>query len=557
VSDRTTNRRIRLLLAIFVLVFAGTLGRAAWLQGVQAGTLERMATRQHVSTTEIPAGRGTITDRTGEPLAIGARATTVFADPRRIRDPRRVAAIAAADLDVDATEVYKRIADRTKGFVYVARKADPVRAKKLEERGLVGLGFYAEERRSYPQGSVGAHVLGFAGVDNDGLDGLEKALDDRLAGRPGVETLVEDPLGRVIDVLATRPERPGRDVALTIDHQIQANAEAVLAQTVKRWRAKAASAVVLDPRTGAVLAMAVAPGYDANRFGAISADRRRNRAVTDMYEPGSTFKLVTVSAALSEGIVSPRTPFTLESSIRVADRVIHEHDLRPTQRMTVAQILSQSSNVGTVTIARELGEERLAHWIDRFGFGKPTGVDFPGESGGAVLPLELWSGSTIGTVPIGQGIAVTPLQMASVYAAIGNKGVLRTPHLVQRVDGEPAAPKAGRRVLSPVVAAQVMTMLRGVVDEGTGTSAAVTGYTVAGKTGTANKPEAGGYSASKYVASFVGVVPATKPRLAIMVMVDEPKGAIWGGVVAAPAFQEIARFDLQYLEVPPDAPLPG
>jgi cell division protein FtsI (penicillin-binding protein 3)/stage V sporulation protein D (sporulation-specific penicillin-binding protein) len=557
VSDRAANRRIRLLLAVFALVFAGTLGRAAWLQGVQAGTLERMATRQHVSTTEIPAGRGTITDRTGEPLAIGERATTVYADPRRIRDPRRVAAIAAGDLGVDAAQVHARLADRTKGFVYVARKADPARAQKLQARGLAGVDFYAEERRSYPQGGVGAHVLGYAGIDNAGLDGLEKALDDRLAGRPGVETIVEDPLGRVIDVLATRPERPGRDVALTIDHQIQANAEAVLAQTVKRWRAKAASAVVLDPRTGAVLAMAVAPGYDANRFGAVSADRRRNRAVTDMYEPGSTFKLVTVSAALSEGIVTPRTPFTLESSIRVADRVIHEHDPRPTQRMTVAQILAQSSNIGTVTIAQELGEERLARWIDRFGFGKPTGIDFPGESGGAVLPIELWSGSTIGTVPIGQGIAVTPLQMASLYAAIGNKGVMRTPHLVDRVDGERVPPKAGRRVLSPVVAAQVMTMLRGVVDEGTGTSAAVHGYTVAGKTGTANKPEAGGYSTSRYVASFVGVVPATKPRLAIMVMVDEPKEVIWGGVVAAPAFQEIARFDLQYLEVPPDAPLRG
>ena len=270
--------------------------------------------------------------------------------------------------------------------------------------------------------------------------------------------------------------------------------------------------------------------------------------MTRCLRPGST-----VSAALSEGIVQPRTPFTLESSIRVADRIIHEHDPRATQRMTVAQILAQSSNVGTVTIARELGEERLARWIERFGFGKPTGIDYPGESGGAVLPLEMWSGSTIGTVPIGQGIAVTPLQMASLYAAIGNKGVMRKPHLVQSVDGIPAALGGGRRVLSPVAAAQVMTMLRGVVDEGTGTSAAVPGYTVAGKTGTANKPEAGGYSASKYVASFVGLVPATRPRLAIMVMVDEPKGAIWGGVVAAPAFQAIARFDLQYLEVPPDA----
>jgi cell division protein FtsI (penicillin-binding protein 3) len=365
--------------------------------------------------------------------------------------------------------------------------------------------------------------------------------------------VIKDPFGRVIDVLRAKPERPGHDVTLTIDHQIQANAEAVLAETVRRWHAKAASAIVLDPRTGGVLAMAVAPGFDANRFGAVPADRRRNRAVTDMYEPGSTFKLVTVSGALSEGIVTPRTAFTLPTSIQVADRVIHEHDPRATERMSVARILSQSSNVGTVTIAQRLGGERLAKWIDRFGFGKPTGVDSPGESRGAVLPHDMWSGSTIGTVPIGQGIAVTPMQMASVYAAIGNRGVLMRPHLVDRVDGTRKRHGAGRRIVSRTVAAQVMTMLRGVVDAGTGTSAAVPGYTVAGKTGTAAKPEPGGYSTSRYVASFVGVVPAKDPRLVVLVSVDEPKGAIWGGVVAAPAFAKIATFGLQYLEIAPDA----
>ena len=509
-TERVANRRIRLLLLVAVLVFGGTLGRAVWLQGVQAGTLGHMATKQ------------------------------------------QVASLAARDLGIDPNDLYKRITDRTKGFVYVLRKADPLKAATLRKRGLAGLGFYPEERRTYPQGAVASHVLGYAGLDNVGLDGLEKALDGTLAGRPGSETVIRDPFGRVIDLLETRRERPGRDVRLTIDHQIQAQAEAVLAETVRQWDAKAASAIVLDPRTGAVLAMAVAPNFDANRFGSVPAERRRNRAVTDMYEPGSTFKLVTVSAALSEGIVTPRTAFTLPTSIRVADRVIHEHDPRATERMTVAKILAQSSNVGTVTIAEELGEDRLARWIDRFGFGKPTGVDFPGESGGAVLPRERWSGSTIGTVPIGQGIAVTPMQMASVYAAIGNRGVLMPPHLVERIDGVKRNHGAGRRVISRTVAAQVMTMLRGA-----GTSAAVPGYTVAGKTGTANKPERGGYSTSKYVASFVGLVPATSPRLAIMVMVDEPKGAIFGGVVAAPAFQDIARFDLQYLEVPPDAPLPG
>ena len=333
-SDRVANRRIRLLLLFFALVFAGTLGRAVWLQGVQASSFERMASKQHRQTIVIPAGRGTIYDRQGEPLAIGSRATTVYANPREIRDPRRAALAAAETLGLDADELYGRIADRTKGFVYVARKTDPEQAADLRKRGIAGFGFYAEEKRAYPQGTVAAHVLGYAGVDNDGLAGLERALDPKLAGTPGSETIVKDPFGRAIDVVASRTERPGRDVTLTIDHRIQANAEEVLRETVKAWRAKAATAIVMDPQTGAILAMAVAPAFDANRFGAVAPERTRNRAITDMYEPGSTFKIVTVAGALSDGVVTPSTPYVLAPTIQVADRIIHEHDPRPTMRMT-------------------------------------------------------------------------------------------------------------------------------------------------------------------------------------------------------------------------------
>ncbi len=555
---RSSNRRIRLLLCLFALVFAGTLARAVWLQGVQAGTLERMATRQHVQTEVIPAGRGTIFDRTGEPLAIGEQATTVYADPRLVTNPRKVAIAAARALELDANELYPLLADRSRHFVYVQRKADPVAAEKLRKQDLPGLGFYAEERRTYPHRTVGAHVLGFAGVDNDGLEGLESSLNDVLAGKPGSQTIVRDPFGQVIDVVEAEPERPGRDVFLTLDHRMQANAEAVLRETVKQWDAKAATAVVLDPHTGAILAMANAPSFDANRFGKANAARVRNRAITDTYEPGSTFKLVTVAGALSEQLVAPSTKFTLAPTIRVADRTIHEHEPRPTQTMSVAQILFQSSNIGTITLAQLLGKERVASWIERFGFGKPTGVDFPGESGGIVLPPERWSGSTIGNVPIGQGIAVTALQMAAAYGAIANGGVLHEPHLVARVGDDRKERGPGRRVVSETVSAQVMTMLRDVVsaEGGTGAAAAVPGYTVAGKTGTAAKPELGGYSDSRYVASFAGVVPAKDPRLVILVSVDEPRKAIWGGVVAAPAFSKIARFGLQYLEIPPDATQP-
>jgi cell division protein FtsI/penicillin-binding protein 2 len=553
VTVRTSNRRIRLLICLFAVVFAGTLARAVWLQGVQAGTLERMATRQHVETEKIPAGRGTIFDRTGEPLAIGEQATTVYADPREVKNPRKVAIAAARALDLDANKLYPLLADRTRHFVYVQRKADPLEAAKLAKLSLPGLGFYPEERRTYPQRSVASHVLGYAGVDNDGLEGLEKTLERSLAGKPGSQTIVRDPFGRAIDVIATKPERPGNDVFLTVDHRIQANAEAVLRATVKQWGARAATAVVLDPHTGAVLAMANAPSFDANKFSAASADRRRNRAITDTYEPGSTFKLVTVSGALSEKLVAPSTKFRLETSIQVADRIIHEHEPRSTQTMSVAQILSESSNVGTITLAQLLGKDRLLDWIGRFGFGRPTGVDFPGESPG-ILP-GYWSGSTIGNVPIGQGIAVTPLQMAAAYGAIANGGTLHKPYLIERVGAERRHRPAGRRVVSDTVSAQVMTMLRDVVsaEGGTGAAAAVPGYTVAGKTGTAAKPEPGGYSTSRYVASFVGVVPAKDPRLVILVSVDEPRLAIWGGVVAAPAFSKIAQFGLQYLEVAPDA----
>jgi cell division protein FtsI/penicillin-binding protein 2 len=552
--SRTANRRIVCLGAVFLLVLGVAFVRAFWLQAVNGAAYAQMAVRQHRETVVVPAARGTVFDRNGEPLAIGEQATTVYANPRQVDSARDLTLAAVKELGVDPGVVYPLLSDRTKGFVYIARKADPDAAARLAELGFPGVGFFPEELRTYPQKRVAAQILGFAGTDNTGLEGLERSLEKVLAGRPGSRTIVKDPLGRALDVVSTKPETAGRNVRLTIDHQIQANAEEVLEETVRRAGARAATAIVMDPHTGAVLAMAVAPGFNANRFATTRPDRRRNRAVTDTYEPGSTFKLVTVAAALEEGVVTPRTSFRLQPSIRVSDRVIREAHSRGTRRMSVRQIVEYSSNVGTITIAQELGEGRLASWIGRFGFGAPTGIDFPGESSGFALPLDQWSGSTIGTVPIGHGIAVTPIQMARAYAAIGNGGVLVTPHLVERIEGRPVATKRGKRVVSREVSRQMLSMLRGVVLEGTGTEAAIPGYTVAGKTGTAAKIDPSGrYSTSRYVASFIGLVPATKPRLVIMVMVDEPHTSIYGGVVAAPAFREIARFNLQHLEVPPDA----
>jgi cell division protein FtsI/penicillin-binding protein 2 len=556
VKERQANRRIRLLLATFVLVFAGTLARAVWLQGVHAAALGRMAEQQHHETVVIPAGRGTIFDETGVQLAIGEQTETVYADPRQLVNARAIAVAAHKILGVDSNTLYPQLLNKRTSFVYIDRFGDPKAAALFLKKGFTGVNGYPEERRAYPQRSVAAQVVGYAGTDNKGLAGLEVEYDKQLSGKAGKQTIVRDPFGRAIDVVSSTPEHEGRSIVTTLDHTIQANAESVLRQTVAQWHAKSATAVVLDPRTGAVLAMAQAPGYDANSANKVSFALQRNRSVTDTFEPGSTFKLVTISGALSTGLVSPGTKFVLPYSIPVADRTVHDAEPRGTETLTVSEILSHSSNVGAVTIAERLGAPALMDWIQKFGFGQQTGIDFPGESPGQVLPLDKWSGSTIGNVPIGQGIAVTPIQLASAYAAIANGGIWTQPHLVERVGGSSPRKLAHRRIVSPAVDAVLKTMLTGVVDEhgGTGNAAAIPGYTVAGKTGTAQKPGPNGYTTGKYVASFVGMVPVAHPRLVVLVTVDEPTTAIFGGVVAAPAFAQIAKFDLQYLAVPPDAP---
>ncbi|HKB93618.1 MAG TPA: penicillin-binding protein 2, partial [Gaiellaceae bacterium] len=416
-----------------------------------------------------------------------------------------------------------------------------------------GFTFEPDQKRVYPQGTVAAPVLGFAGTDNTGLSGLELGLNEQLSGTPGRATVVRDATGQTVNTIQDRPARDGRDVFLTLDSHIQANAEQVLDRTVREWHAKDATAIVLDPHTGAILALAQEPGYNANDYPAATRHGLTiDHAVNDVFEPGSVFKVVTVGGALAEHKITPQTAFTLPYSIHVADRVIHDAEIRPTERMTVAQILQRSSNVGAVTIAeRYLGETGLMYWMKRFGFGRRTGIGLPGESPG-ILP-SYWSGSTIGNVPIGQGVSVTSVQLASVYAAIANGGEWIQPHLVDHVLGEPPRRLHRRRILPADIDHQLRTMLKGVVsDQGTAELAAIPGYTVAGKTGTAQKPGPHGYIPGAYVATFVGMVPASNPRLVVLVSVDEPHGQIYGGTVAAPAFEQIASFDLQYLEVPPD-----
>jgi cell division protein FtsI (penicillin-binding protein 3) len=550
---RVVNSRLRLLLLVILLAFAALGARAAWIQTVRASSLAALAQAQTKADLVLPAGRGTIYDRLGTPLAIGQQATDVVADPMQISDPRHEARVAAKVLGMPLRPLYAQLADRSRGFVYVQRKAPPARATELAKRDLPGFTFLPAERREYPQDTVAAPLLGFAGTDNTGLAGLELELNKDLAGTAGSATVVRDALGQAVNMTQEHPARDGRDVFLTLDSHIQANAEQVLEQTVREWHARDATAIVLDPHTGAILAMAQEPGYDANSFPAATAHGLTvDHAVNDVFEPGSVFKVVTIGGALSEHKVSPQTAFTLPYSIHVADRVIHDAEIRPTERMTVSQILQRSSNVGAITIAeRYLGEAGLKKWMTRFGFGRRTGIDFPGESPG-LLP-SYWSGSTIGNVPIGQGVSVTSIQLASAYAAIANGGEWIQPHLLDHVLGQPPPALHRRRILAPGIDEELRTMLKGVVsDQGTAQLAAIPGYTVAGKTGTAQKPGPHGYIPGAYVATFVGMVPESDPRLVVLVSVDEPHGAIYGGTVAAPAFEQIASFDLQYLEVPPD-----
>jgi cell division protein FtsI (penicillin-binding protein 3) len=552
-KTRVVNSRLRLLLLLIIFTFAALGARAAWIQTVRASSLAAMAQTQAKKAVVLPAGRGTIYDRLGNPLAIGEQATDVIADPMQISDPRHEARVAAKVLGIPFRPLYRQLSDRSRGFIYVERKAQPKLATALEKRHLVGFTFASDQKRTYPQGTVAASVLGYAGTDNTGLSGLELELNRQLRGTPGSATIVRDALGQPVNTIQQRPARDGRDVFLTLDGHIQANAEQVLEQTVQQWHAKDATAIVIDPKTGAILGMAQEPGYDANAYpAATTRNITADHAVTDVFEPGSVFKVVTIGGALSQHDITPNTAIRVPGSLHVADRVIHDAEPHGFETLKVKQILQRSSNIGTdIIAARYLGESGLKKWMARFGFGRRTGIELPEESRG-LLP-SYWSGSTIGTVPIGQGVSVTAVQLASVYAAIANGGKWVQPHLVDHVAGQaPARPKR-RRILAPGVDYQLRTMLKGVVsDQGTAELAAIPGYAVAGKTGTAQKPGPNGYIPGAYVATFVGMVPASRPRLLVLVTIDEPHGGIYGGIVAAPAFEQIASFDLQYLEVPPD-----
>jgi cell division protein FtsI/penicillin-binding protein 2 len=549
---KVIERRIGLLFAGFLLCFLIVVLRAFWLQGVQGAQLASEASFQQSESVSIPSMRGSLLDRHGNELAASEDAATVFAIPFEVEQPVRAAEKLAPILDLEPDQVLRDLTSES-GYALLARKVPMPVAARIDRLGLVGIGQDPDSRRTYPQGELAGQVIGAVGAENEGLTGLEVGRESVLRGTDGERRIVKDAKGEPIRVETVTAGEDGEDIQLTLDPAIEEKTEQVLAAVGETYAPKGATAIAMDPRTSEVLAMANWPPVDPSDLSGADADDLLNRATGFTYEPGSTFKAFTVAAALEDKMVTPESAFTLEPSIQVADRVIEESHPRGTETLSVAEILAHSSNVGAVTIGLQLGSERFSRWISRFGFGRPTGVGFPAEEQGIVPELDEYSGSTMGNLPLGQGLSVTPMQMMAGYAAIANGGILRRPRLIERIGDESLPESQGRRVIGAPVAEQVRTMLEGVLGPGgTASEVSVPGYALAGKTGTAEVAENGTYSETKYVASFIGFAPAQDPRLLVAVIVDQPQGEIYGGSVAAPAFGEIAAFALPYLGVSPE-----
>jgi cell division protein FtsI/penicillin-binding protein 2 len=437
------------------------------------------------------------------------------------------------------------------GFSYVKKGATPGESDAVEKLGLAGITQEPLTLRIRPQGNIASQVVGQ--IDGDGVatTGVEAMENHVLAGVNGEQRIVKGSNGEPLRFENLRDARNGDSVQLTIDSTIQTEAENVLAEIGEQSSPINASAIVMDARNSDILAMANWPGVNLDDVK--DPEDLLNVGTGYTYEPGSTFKAITVASALETNTVTPASTFTLAPSIQVYDRTIEESHPRGTVNLSVGDILAQSSNVGAVTIGLEMGGRKLSKWINRFGFGKPTGIEYPNEEQGIVLPYSDWSGSTIGNVPMGQGLAVTPIQMVQAYGALANGGILRTPRLIEKIGGQPVPEEKGRQIIKPQVAAEVREMLKGVLAAGgTASEVSVPGYSLAGKTGTAQVATKEGYSDTKYVASFVGVAPADDPRIVVSIMVNQPQGAHTGGEVAAPGFGELAAFTLPYLGVPTD-----
>jgi len=552
------QRRVGIIFGLFLVLLVVAAGRTVYLGVLRGGTLRRAASDEQLSFETVSAPRGTITDRDGVDLAVSEPAQDISADPYLIADPLAAARQLAPLLGETQASVLTKLSER-RGFVYLARALPAKAAQEVLALRIAGVTGAPVMRRVYPRGSLAAQVLGVVGAEGGGLAGLEYSRNAALTGRAGERRVISDEIGQPVSISEPRRESPGKSLMLTLDTNIQQRAEDVLGAVARVFAPKDATAIVMDPRTGAILALANWPQVNVNDPSLYSpaamSEALEDRAVGLDYEPGSTFKVVAVSAALEAGLITPSTPFNIPDQIEVAERTIHDDTEHPEETLTTSQILARSSNVGAIKIGALEGASRFNDWVHRFGFGEPTGVDLPGEEKGVTLPLNEYSGSSMGNLPIGQGELVTPMQMASAYATIANGGILRPPHIVQAIGGRSLPEPAGHRVISSATASELRHMLKGVLGpEGTASEVSIPGYELAGKTGTASKVDAatGEYSKSAYVASFIGFAPADDPQLLCAVVVNEPtSGSIFGGTVAAPAFAQIMSFALPYLGIAP------
>ncbi len=553
-----SRERHTLVLLIMLAALLAVGVRLVYLQAYAAPMYAERAQNQRTRDIEIAPKRGTIFDRDGEPLAVSREARTIYASPRLVEDATATAEVLSIVLGGEVSDYVERLRS-DKGFAYISRKVDPERAEAVEELRLKGIGLLKDSRRTYPSGELAAQVLGFTGIDDEGLSGLELHYDSLLAGEPGFVLAERDPFGRPIPGGVMHTEEPvdGSDIVLTIDRDVQYVAQLELQTAVEKWQAAAGSIVVMDPASGEILAMASVPGFNPNRFADADSSAYRNRSITDVYEPGSTLKAITGVSVIDAGLYDSHSMFEIPPTLKVAGRTIKEAHPRPTVNWSLTEIVTNSSNVGSVILGMALGEQQLYDYLDRFGFTEKTGVDFPGEAVGHVPPVDSWSATSIANIPFGQGVSMTPLQLARAFSAIANGGELVKPHFLLEVPEEPhvRASRQKRRAISEEAAEAMCEALKAAVSEGTGSAAAVEGYEVAGKTGTAQKArtDGRGYAPGKYVASFSGFLPAEDPRVLVVVMIDEPKGAIYGGVVAAPVFSEVARFTVSHLRIPPTA----
>jgi cell division protein FtsI (penicillin-binding protein 3) len=561
--EKGIRNRIRLVGLFFLLGFVLIGFRAVDLQVLQGKEWAERAEKQHQRVVPLTPQRGTIYDRNGAEMAVSIEVDSIYAEPRKIDDQVKVARALGRALDLPSKTVYAKL-NGNRNFAWLKRQVSPEQSEAVLSLGIDGVRKIKEHRRFYPNSGVAAHLIGFTGLDPKGLEGLELEYDQTLLGSGGFLVTERDALGRGLGAGAPEVQGAsrGHDLYLTLDKNLQYIAERELAAGIEKARAKAGSVVVLEPSTGKVLALASQPTFNPNAIAKHKPSQWRNRTICDSFEPGSTFKIFLMAAALNEAVINTSQKINCEhGEYRVGGKTIHDH--KPYGKLTPLEIIKYSSNIGTAKIAKALERDNFYKYIRDFGFGEPVGIDLPGEQGGLVHRPARWFEVDLAAISFGQGISVTALQLASATAAIANGGYLMEPYIVERVVDRQGQvrqihqPRVVRKVIAQDVAQVVRQMMETTTEEGgTAVRARVPGFRVAGKTGTAQKvdPVTGGYSTDKRFASFVGFVPAEAPRMVILVTIDEPKGLTYGGVVAAPVFSRIATQALQYLKAAPSDP---